>query len=623
MTASGTVKLAHLLESLPPAPSVTSDSRSGRSPLTSGVRLLDGGYTIYEEIGCGSFGLIYAGTEARVGQDLAVKEFFPKGFRRIEADRFRLSAPEGWTPAEVNLLKKQFREEYQVLERFERPGIVKVYELFEEDGGLFMVMERLRGATLDEILQCHGSLTERDALAVIRKLVTTLQMIHLSGLVHGDIKPENLFLTFDSEVILLDFGAVNHYLTHNRQAPRFLTPGYAPPEQYQSHKAPDPASDIYALGATFYELLTGQPPPDAVERLRGKKLPSPSRMGAKVSSETVAALAKTLALTPEKRPASAPELANLFPEDDNPQDEDDGILTRLPEWLGHSQGIVKLELTSDLKFLASADRGGQVRLWTLQEDRCLGVLDFGQEIVALSIQPGDSAMAIAFRGGWVELVELGSGQGIGCVREGKPPVSSLSFSPDGSQLACGLSSGQIEIWNLKNGRLNLDLKAHEGPINQLEFSPSGRLLAMASNDRKVSVWDLKSHRRIRLFEEHRRPVQTVSFCSKGQFLLTGGSDMVLRLYDVRHGDEFRRLRGHEAMVWDVLFFEDLARAFTCSSDRTLRVWDTRNFRELARVQAGDGWLQTLAFDRQRSRLYSAGADSTIYRFQVHGEESVF
>ncbi len=608
--------LEYLLDSLPPYPLVDEHSRSGREPLPPGTKLGDGSYTLDEEIGYGSFGVIYAASEPRVGQDLAIKEFFPKGARRGEDRPLEIAPGDQWEQSELELLKNQFREEYLVLERFERPGIVKVYDLFGDRGGLFLVMERLRGGTLDQILASRGRLSETEALAIISRLTSTLETIHLSGLVHGDIKPENLFLTFDREVILLDFGAVNHYLTQDRKSPRFLTPGYAPPEQYQSHRPPDPSSDIYALGATLYELLCGQPPPDAKERLQGRKLPSPIQFGGVISNETISALAKTLALVSERRPASAPELKQLFPmpvlEDSNYK----GVLEPLEPWIGHEQGVVGLKLTKDGRFLVSSDRKGETRLWSLEEERCLGVIKFGQEIVYLTLKSDDNTMALAFRGGWVELVDLASGQGIGSVREGNPPVSSLAFSPDGLQLACGLSSGHVELWDMADGEPLAQFRAHEGPINQLNFSPTGRLLALASNDRKVSVWDLKSKRRLRHFDENRRPVQCARFCTKGNFLMTGGADMVLRLYDLKQGDEFRRLRGHEAMVWDVEYRDDLARAFSCSSDRTLRVWDTRNFRELAKVQVSDGWLQSLAFSPYRNEIYTAGVDGKIYRYQL-------
>jgi serine/threonine protein kinase len=617
LTGSVPTTLVDLLRALPPYQLDPEDDREGRGPLPGGTTLEAARYLLGEEIGAGAFGIIYSATDRRTGQVLAVKEFFPKGCRR-GGPNLAPQTPAEWGEEELRTLKDQFKEEYRVLERFERPGIVKVYQLFEENGGLFMVMEKLNGATLEDVLRFHVRLAEAQALYVIRRLARTLETIHLSGLIHGDIKPENLFLTYTTEVILLDFGAVNHYLTQDRKAPRFLTPGYAPPEQYQTHRAPDPASDLYALGATLYELLTGFPPPDALERLRGARLPPPSQSGIEVTQETVSAMARTLALAREKRPASAHELLKMLPGKDAEGMQSAVLLDAMPPWIGHSSAVRRLQLTGDANFLASADKTGQLRLWSIPQERCLGVLEFGAEVVDIAIHPDGSWLAVGLLGGQVDILEFSSGRLAGTLRKGSPPVSSLTFSADGLLLLCGLSSGSVEIHDLERRRLKETIKAHEAPINRMAFNPSGRLLGLASNDRSASVWDLKTSRRVRHFDASRRPVQVVTFCNKGgQFLMTGGGEMVLRLFDVKQGDQFRSLKGHEAMVWDILTLDEQDLALTCSADKTLRLWDLRSYRELYRVQDSEGWLQTLAYNPRTNTIYTAGVDGKIYRYYLN------
>lgn len=618
MTNSVTTTLVDLLRSLPSYEPDPEDHREGRYPLPSGTELAQGRFVLGEEIGAGAFGIIYSALDSRNNQTIAIKEFFPKGCFRDGSD-LKPRTPSSWQAGELNVLKEQFKEEYLVLERFERPGIVKVYQLFEQSGGLFMAMERLVGATLEEVLRHHGKLSEELALYVIRRLVKTLETIHLSGLIHGDIKPENLFLTFNTEVILLDFGAVNHYLSHNRKAPRFLTPRYAPPEQYQAHRTPDPASDLYAVGATMYELLTGSPPPDAPSRLKGARLPSPAQ-GANVSPETVSAMAKTLSLTREKRPSSAHELLKMLPKGTEQETQSAVLLEALPPWSGHSVAIRRLQLTHDRAFLASADKAGQLRLWSLSQDRCVGVLELGAEVQDMAIHPNGNWLVVALLGGQVDILELASGRPVGTLRKGSPPVTSLCFSPDQQTLLCGLSSGTLELYDLETRRLRHSLKAHEAPINGIAFNPSGRLVATASNDRSASVWDLKTARRVRHFDPYRRPVQTVAFTQKGNFLMTGGGEMMLRLFDVKQGDQFRSLKGHEAMVWDIHTLEEQELALTCSADKSVRLWDLRSFRELYRTQNAEGWLQTVAYNPSTSVVYSAGVEGKIYRYYLNLRE---
>lgn len=608
-------ELQQLLASLPAVLEVSAHDQQGRQALSPETRLKGGEYILKELIGCGSFGLIYAAVESRIGQQLALKEFFPLGYRRDLNHGYKLVAQDG-EDCDLTVLKAQFEEEFRVLERFERPGIVKVYDLFEENGGLFLVMERLQGATLDDILQEHEILDEGLALWLIHRLVSTLETIHLSGLVHGDIKPENLFLTRQGQLILLDFGAVNHYLTRGRGAPRFLTPGYAPPEQYQANKKPDPASDLYAVGATLYELLTGSPPPDALKRTQGAKLQTPSRKGVNVTQATMGVLGRTLSLTQEKRPASAHALLGLIPKIEMQGVNLEKPWTKLPSWGGHRQAIRRLQITSDGKFLASADKSGQLRLWSLEQERCLGVIELESEISDIAIHPKDKWLAVGLPGGRVDLIEFSSGRSLGTLREGTPPVSAIKFSPDGESLFCGLFDGRVELLSMERRGQKKVIRAHDAPINSISFSPSGRLLALASNDRSASVWDLKSDRRLRSFEEHHRPVQIAKFSQDGRFLITGGSDMSLRVFDVKRGDEFRRLKGHEAMVWDILYLDSSEHLITCSADRTVRLWDMTNFREFHKMDLSDGWLCSMKFDPNSRILYVAGVEKTIFRLQL-------
>lgn len=610
--------LGQLLNSLPEHHQLDAKEMAGRVPLPAGTSLAKGDYVLGEVIGCGSFGLIYEATDSRIGQQLAIKEFFPCGYLRAN-DSYSLIPKEN-DHGDLPGLKTQFEEEFRVLERFERPGIVKVYNLFSENGGLFLVMELLRGATVCEILERHTSLEESLSLWLIRRLINTLETIHLSGLVHGDIKPENLFLTNDGQLILLDFGAVNHYLTKGSKGPRFLTPGYAPPEQYKTSSVPDPANDLYAVGATLYEMLTGTPPPESPSRAKGVRLPAPTSKGAVVSAETVAALAKTLALAVEKRPASAHALLGLLPTPDVQRPSVGAAWEQLPSWEGHRHGIVRIQITSDGQLLATADKGGQLRLWSVKQERCLGVVEFDREVVDIAIHPEDRWLAVALAGGQVDLMEFSTGKPQGTVREGAPPVSCLGFTPDGQHLVCGLFDGRVEIRSLETRGRKKILRAHDAPVNRVCFSPSGRLMALASNDRSASVWDLRSGRQIRAFEGHHRPVQVVRFSPCGRFLVTGGSDMMLRLYDVKRGDEFRRLKGHEAMVWDILYAEDGETLVSCSADRTVRLWDTHNFRESKCFPLSEAWLCSMAFSDKSSTLYIAGIDKTVHRLRVLSEK---
>lgn len=615
MTATVAKELLDLLSTTPPLQLESTDSYKGRSPLPPKTCLGAGRYILGELIGQGSFGLISAAIDTRSNQVIAIKEFFPAECSRHPQRLFPL-APKHWSPGELSILKEQFKQEYSALERFARPGIVKVYDLFEENGGLFMVMERLTGRTLDNILKEHQSLSEAQATYVVGRLAATLQAIHLSGLVHGDIKPENLFLTNSAEIILLDFGSVNRYLSHDKKAPKFLTPGYASPEVYQANQVTHPASDVYAVGATFYELLTGHAPPESIERLEGVRLPSPSYYGKDVSPETIATLTKLLALPKDKRPQNASELTKLIAQEDGEVIADPSLLQPLAPWIGHASSLRHLVVTQDGEHLASADKSGQLRLWSLKEACCIGVIEFGVEIIDLAVNFNGSIISIALGDGRVSLLDFASGRVLENIRDQIPFASCLAFSPNQDLLACGLATGEVVLYQIGSLQKAKAIRDPKASINSIAFSSSGRLIALASNDRTLSIFDLKTKKRIRHFSAFTRPVQSVVFYNKGQFIISGGGDLMLKIFDVRHDDLFRTLKGHEAMVWSIEVIDEYELALSCSNDRQLRLWDLRSFKELGHHQAGEGWLQTLAYHPASKTIYTGGAEGVIYRYQL-------
>ena len=144
--------LSALVAALPKQQILDAKALGGRAPLPEKTLLRKGDYELHRIIGSGSFGLIYAATDTRIGQLLAVKEFFPTDCVRTGESDWSVRSKTGSDPGELKVLRTQFEEEFRVLERFERPGIVKVYDLFEENGGVFLVMELLQGATFEELL---------------------------------------------------------------------------------------------------------------------------------------------------------------------------------------------------------------------------------------------------------------------------------------------------------------------------------------------------------------------------------------------------------------------------------------------------------------------------------------
>jgi serine/threonine-protein kinase len=279
--------------------------------LSHGTELLSGVYQIKKVLGQGGFGITYQGIDTRLNRPVALKEFFPEGCWRqgttvVSAGR--------WTVDTYSNAKQRFLQEGRTLGQFNHPGIVKVFYYFEENNTAYMVMEYLQGHTLAELLvQRGGKMSESEALQYIGKVGKALEVLHQAQFLHRDLKPDNIMLTNDGKVILIDFGAAKDFTTRNTQ--RFtamFTPGYAPLEQYGQALKMGSYTDIYALGATLYHLLTGVVPLSAVERAAGMELKSVKQLNPEIKPHISQAIMTAMAMEVSKRVRSVGEFLQLL-----------------------------------------------------------------------------------------------------------------------------------------------------------------------------------------------------------------------------------------------------------------------------------------------------------------------
>ncbi|VEP14924.1 WD-40 repeat protein [Hyella patelloides LEGE 07179] len=279
--------------------------------LSPGVLLASGEYQVSRVLGQGGFGITYQGVDTKLNRAVALKEFFPEGCWRegttvVSAGR--------WDKSTYTDAKERFLLEGQTLGQFNHSGIVRVFYYFEENNTAYMVMEYLKGKTLSELLKSKGgTLPEFDALNYIQIIGQALDIVHQAQMLHLDIKPENIMLAEDGRAVLIDFGAARDFA--GRNTTRFttlLTPGYAPLEQYgQSLQCAD-HTDIYALGATLYHLVTGKVPVSAIERAAGVPLKTAQKMNSQVSDRTSWGIDRAMAMNINKRPQSIKEFLDLL-----------------------------------------------------------------------------------------------------------------------------------------------------------------------------------------------------------------------------------------------------------------------------------------------------------------------
>lgn len=236
--------------------------------LQPGSLLQGGKYKIEQMLGQGGFGITYLGVQTGLNRRVAIKEFFMKEYCNRDHTTSQVHVATDGSRELVGRYRQKFLKEAQTIAVFEHPCIVKIYDIFEENGTAYYVMEYIGNGSLKDKVDREGRLSEDLALKYIRQVAEALDYVHDRNIVHLDVKPSNILLRNTDMPVLIDFGISKRYDETGSQTsstPVGISKGYAPLEQYQQGGVENfqPATDIYSLGATLYFLLTGKQPPEA------------------------------------------------------------------------------------------------------------------------------------------------------------------------------------------------------------------------------------------------------------------------------------------------------------------------------------------------------------------------
>ncbi len=224
-------------------------------------------YQITDILGVGGFGITYLAHDENLLQTVAIKEYFPKEWAtRMEDASVECSLEEYTEDYEWGL--DRFISEGRILAKYDHPAIVRVMSVFEANKTAYLVMRYEEGATLKEVMKQTPELDEDDLKTLLRSLLDGLEHMHESGVIHRDIKPDNIFLRHDGVPVLLDFGSARQAVGEKTMdLTTVVSAGYAPIEQYAKDEGKQgPWTDIYGLAATVYRAIMGVAPPDALVR---------------------------------------------------------------------------------------------------------------------------------------------------------------------------------------------------------------------------------------------------------------------------------------------------------------------------------------------------------------------
>lgn len=270
--------------------------------LYPGTELL-GRYVIGEVLGFGGFGITYKAWDKKFETILAIKEYYPSGIVNRNPGESEVILFTGKKKDIFDNGLVRFLDEAKNMAKFsQNNNIVNVFEYFEDNNTGYIVMEFLEGISLNSyLLKQTQKLPLDEIMTITMSVCSALRELHAIGIIHRDVSPDNIFMCSNGKIKLIDFGAARFSLNEEKKMTIILKPGFAPPEQYEKINKQGPWTDIYALGATVYLLLTGTKPDESTNRKVEDKVIPPSKLDPSIPEYMSNTVMKAIALDKKNR----------------------------------------------------------------------------------------------------------------------------------------------------------------------------------------------------------------------------------------------------------------------------------------------------------------------------------
>jgi WD40 repeat protein/predicted Ser/Thr protein kinase len=567
--------------------------------LASGALLHHGNYRIGQVLGQGGFGITYAASQTNLGRKVTIKELFPEGTSRQNTTL----RPANQYTAVWPQMVKDFVQEARTVAQFRHPNIVSVSDVFEENNTAYYVMEFLEGQTL-EGLRKNGPLPADRAQKMVLDLCQALTVVHGQGLLHRDIKPDNIFIEKSGRVVLIDFGSARLYSGKTVSHTQLLTPGYAPFEQYLSQARFGPPTDIYALGATLFTMLTNQIPPTAPDRVQNAALPwrgnEPAALQAAVEwamqtdtkqrPQNIAEWTQRLSV---RAPVASPPVVPTIVQ---PVIQPTMVQPVLPPTLraGVTPGAAK----------PGVNWGVLVGILVLLG--VLGVLVAPQlrsnpKPVATNTVKPPAPKPPAPKPVYQKITTL-SGH--------SETVSSVAYSPDGSRIVTGSWDKTAIIWNASTGAKISTLNGHSDYVRSVAYSADGSRIVTGSDDNTAIIWNASTGAKIATLAGHTDSVYAVAYSPDGSRIVTGSDDNTAIIWNASTGAKISTLAGHTWDVWSVAYSPDGSSIVTGSADKTAIIWNASTGAKISTLNGHSDYVLSVAYSPDGSRIVTGSDDKT-------------
>jgi len=535
-------------------------------------------YSIGDEIARGGMGKILSARDRRLRRDVVIKV----------------------TRHEDGRIDPRFEREALITARLQHPSIVRVYEAgVLEDGRAFYAMERVRGESLEVVLERTHSLRERLSLLPHAIAVSdAIAYAHNEGVLHRDLKPSNVLIGPFGETVVIDWGLAKDLRAGELAGAQSSSPGtsssdasltqvgsvmgtpsYMAPEQARGD-ASDERTDVYALGALLYTLLSGVPPhrgrttEEVLEQVAaGRRVPLAEREPT-VPPELATIVERAMARAPADRYANAKDLADelrLFTAGKLVGSHSYSIWRLLKRWVRRhaisvgvaASAVVVLAVVGVLAFYSVVQERDKAQQAERDAQDARAIAERNMDDLKIDQATGaldaDPSRAVAWIGlltdealAWPKtraLVEDAAARGLARELRGHTSdIEVIALSPDGKRLATASDDGTIRVWTIAE-ESSIVLVGHDGPIETLAFSPDGMTLASGGSDGLVFLWSGAVGRKL---EGHGDTVRAVAFSPDGTQLASTSEDGTLFRWDVGTGTRtllVKHTHGLRPLVW--------------------------------------------------------------------------
>ena len=519
-------------------------------------------YRIVSQVGTGGFGAVYKAVDTLQSNRLvAVKEIGLSGL----------------TSQQIIEATDAFNREVILLSDLKHPHIPRIYSQFTDPEHWYVVMDFIEGETLEEyrVKSPGACLPLMQVLDLGIQLCTVLDYLHnhQPPIVFRDVKPANIMLTPGGKLYLIDFGVARYFKPGKAKDTIALgSPGFAAPEQYGKAQT-TPQSDIFSLGATLYQLLTGIDP--SVTPFRFVSL---HVLDKNIPIELDTLVMQMLELDVNQRPAT---MASV------------------------KQELQRIAAQQNVDKIGVSQPGGL----------------HGKPV---SHAHPDSSVSFSLQGVTLYIYRGHSGR-----------VRAVEWSPNGLQIASAGEDYSVQVWDAMSGTNAFTYHNHAAAVSGVAWSPDGQRIASASEDQTVQVWDaakgpqwfralaLRAGFKYIVYESHASAIQTVAWSRDGRNIASGGNDNTVRVWDAGTIDTIAIYRGHTDVVEAVAWLPDSLHVASTSIDHTVRVWDINTMSANFTYRRSSSVVHALACSPDSKYIALASSDRTVQIWDIAANREAF